>query len=115
MRNETTHWECFEKIPPQGGPQDNRNTTSARTGWWVGVSLARERDSRGGIIGGGDLCLPSPEYSCTVHCDQAHYGSVSGGGAEDRFKGGQTVMGSGRLGLGGDVEGVSGGGTDRGG
>ena len=38
-------------------------------------------DGIDGNKGGGDLCIPPPEHGRTVHCNQAHYGSVSGGGA----------------------------------
>ena len=72
-------------------------------------------DGGGGTIGGGDPCLPPPDHSRTVHCDQAHYGPVSGGGAAAGFKGVQAVVGSGQILLGGDVNVGSGGGTDVGG
>ena len=79
------------------------------------VSPAVGRDCGGGITGGGDLNIPSLEHSYTVHCDQAHYGPVSGGGAAAGFKGVQAVVGSGQILLGGDVNVGSGGGTDVGG
>ena len=69
----------------------------------MGVSPTGVRGGGGRIIGGGDLRLPSPEHSCTVHCDHAYYGPVYGGGAEAGVKGGQAVVGAGRLGLGGGV------------
>ena len=72
-------------------------------------------DGGGGITGGGDLRLLTPEYSHTVHCDHAHYGPVSGVGAEVGFKGGHVVVGAGRIGLGGDADGDYRGGTDGGG
>ena len=68
----------------------------------MGLSPAGGRDGEGGIEGGGDLRLPSPEHSRTVYCDQAHYGPVSGGGAEAGAKGGQAVVGQDRL----DLEGM---------
>ena len=64
-----------------------------------------------GISGGGDLCLTPPENSCTVHCDQDHSGPVFGGGEITVDKGVQDVVGSGGPELGGDADGVSGGGT----
>ena len=43
----------------------------------------------GGVIAeGGDLHILPPEQSRTVYYDQAHYGPVSGDGAEAGFKGG---------------------------
>ena len=80
----------------------------------MGVSLSGGRGGRGGIIGGGDLRLPPTEHSCTVHYNQAHYVPVFGGSAEAGVKGGQVVVGAGRLRLGDDVSGVSGGETGRG-
>ena len=49
------------------------------------------------------------------YCDQAHYGTVSGGREEAGVNGDQAVVGAGRIGCGGDANGVSGGGTDGGG
>ena len=112
---DTAHREGFGKIPQQGGPQDDGETTSERTGKWMGVSLAGGNNSGGGIIGIGDLKLLPPEHSHLVHGDQAHYGHVSGGGAEAGIKVGQAMVLAGRLGLGGDADGVLGGGTDGGG
>ena len=37
-------------------------------------------DGGGGVTGGGYLRLPPSEHSFTVHCYQAHYEPVSGGG-----------------------------------
>ena len=45
---------------------------------------------------------------------QAHYGPVSGGGVEAGIKGAQEVVRAGRIGLGGDVDGLLGGRTGRG-
>ena len=79
------------------------------------VSLAGGSDSGCGITGGGDLCIPPSDHSHPVHCNQAHYGPVSGGNIEARVKGGQAVVRSVQIGLGGDVDGGLGGRTDRGG
>ena len=72
------------------------------TGRKLGLLPAEGCNGRGGVAGGGDLRLPSPEHSRTVYCDQAHYGPVSGGGAEAGAKGGQAVVGQDRL----DLEGM---------
>ena len=69
-------------------------------------------NGRGGIEGGGDLLLLPLEKDCTVYCDQDHYGPVSGSGSEARLKGSQSVVGAGRTGFGGNVDGGSGGGTE---
>ena len=49
--------------------------------------------------------------SCTVHCNQACYGSVSGGREAPGVIDIQAVAGAGNPGLGGDIDGGSGGGT----
>ena len=108
--DDTMHWEVFGLIPPQGGLQADRAATSEEEGREVGVSLAGRRDEGGGVKGGGDLVLLPLEQSCTVHGDQAHYGPVSNRRDASGFTGGQTVVGAGRLGLGGDVDGGKGGG-----
>ena len=59
--------------------------------------------------------LTPPEHSCIVHCNQDHYGPVSGGSLEAGVKVDQEVVGEGRLGLGGDADGGPGGGMDGGG
>ena len=38
--------------------------------------------------------LPPPEHSRTVYWGQAHYGPVSGSGAEDGVNDGQAVVGA---------------------
>ena len=80
MGDDTAHWEVFDRIQLQGGPQADGKTTSERTGWWMGVSPAGGCDGGGGVTGGGDLRLPPLEHSHTVHCGQSHYGPVSSGG-----------------------------------
>ena len=80
----------------------------AREGQSVGIPPAGVLGGRGGTSGGGELYLQRPKHSCTVHYDQAHYVPVSGGCAEAEVKGGQSVVGSRLLGLGGDADGGSG-------
>ena len=53
--------------------------------------------------------------SIVFYCNKAHYRPVSGGGAGDRIKAGQVVVGSGWHGFGGDDDGISGGKRDGGG
>ena len=81
----------------------------------MGLPPAGGYDGGGGISRGGDLRIPSSKNSRTVYFDKAHYGPVSGGGADARVKGDHTVVRSGRVGCGGDAGGESGGGTDGGG
>ena len=69
----------------------------------------------GGNVGGGDLHLPLQEHSHTVHCDQAHYGSASGGEVDTGATGIQEVVVTGQGGCGGDVDGGFGCRTDGGG
>ena len=77
----------------------------------MGVSHAVRSNVGDGAIGGGDLRLPPPEHSCTVNCDQYHYGPVSGSGEASRIMCAQAVAGTGHLGLGRDDDGGSGSGT----
>ena len=65
------------------------------------------RDGRGRTEVGGDLRLLLPEHSLKVHCDQDHYGPVSGGGAGTGSTGIKMVVGTGRFGCGGSSEGGS--------
>ena len=71
----------------------------------MGIYPSEGRGGGGGISGGGNLCLLPPEHSSTIYCNQAHYGPVSGGGAEAGVKGDQTVVVAGRTVCGGDVDG----------
>ena len=87
MGTDTMHGEGFVQVPPKGGPQADRETTSERIEPWMGLSLAGRRVGRGGIAGSGDLHLPPPEHSCTVYCNQSHYGTVYGYVEESWVKG----------------------------
>ena len=78
----------------------------------MGLPPAGGRNGVGGIVGGGDPCLPPPEQSCTDYCNQVYSVSVSGGGEEARVKGDQAVARAGRIGCRGDVNNGSGGRTD---
>ena len=78
--DDAAHQEGVERIPPQGGLQADMTTTSERAGRWMDVSPAGGSDGGGGITVGGYLSLPQPEHSLTVHCNQFHYGPMSGGG-----------------------------------
>ena len=49
-------------------------------------------DGEGGAAGGGYLRILPPEQICTVHCDQAHYVPISGGGETPRCKGVQLMV-----------------------
>ena len=89
MGDDTPYWDNFGRIPRQGGPQADREATLEREGWRMGIPPAGGHNGGGGIVGGGDPHLPPPEQSCTVYCDQAYYGDVSGGGLKARVKGDQ--------------------------
>ena len=82
------------------------------TGQSMGLSTYGRCNSGGGISGGGDISLSSPEQSRKVYFDQAHYGTVFGSAAEAGAKSGQRVVGARRTGFRGDAYGGSGGGTD---
>ena len=109
MDYDPPHWEVVGRIPPQGGPQADVEATSAREGWRVGIPPSGGCNGGGGAAGVVDLHLPPPEHSFTVYCDQAHYGPVSGGGAETGATVVQAVVGKGRVGCGGDSDRRSGG------
>ena len=81
--------------------------TSEMEGQYVGLSPAGGRNGGGGITGGVYLRLPPPEKSCTVHCNQSYYGTVSGGGEASGVTGGQSVVGSRMIGPGRDAYSVS--------
>ena len=72
------------------------------------------RNDGSGTAGDGDLHIPPSEHGRKVHCDQAHYGPVSGSRAETGAKDIQAVMGIGWGGRERDADGGSGGGTDGG-
>ena len=108
------YWEVFGQIPPQGGPQDDRETTLEIEGHSEGIPPAGGHDGGGGTAGGRDLRLPLTEHGFTVYCEHAHYEPVSGEGAEAVAKGFQAVMDTGRDGCEGDVDYGSGGRKDKG-
>ena len=60
----------------------------------------------------GDLRLPPPEHSCKVHCNQAHYVPMYGGGEVSGATGVQAVVGTGSIAIGRHGEGSPGGGMD---
>ena len=101
------HLEGFGQIPPQGGLQDDWTATAERYWREVGVFSSGGDGGGDGVTGGGDLLLPPPEHSCTVYCEQAHYGLVSCGGEASGVTVVQVVVSSGRNGLGGDMDGGS--------
>ena len=78
--DDTVYWEGVGRIPPQGDLQADGTATSEGGVWEVDVYLTGIRYGGGGVIVGGYLCLPPPEHSHTVHCNQAHYVPVSGSG-----------------------------------
>ena len=115
MGDNPTHWEGVGRIPPQGGLQTDGELNLVREGRRVEITPAGGRDGGVGTEGGGYLRLPPPEKTRTVHCDQAHYGPVSSGGAETGATGLQEVVIEGCGGCEGDADGILGGGTDGGG
>ena len=90
-----------------------RQPRRERDGGWI-YPPTGGCDGGGGFTGGGDLRLPPPEHSCTVYCDNADYGPMSGGKVEAKAKGGNKMVGTGGFGFGGDADGVPGGRIDGG-
>ena len=78
----------------------------------MGVSSYGGSHGVGGITVGGYLCLPPPEHSCTIHCNQVQYGPVSRDGEASRVMGVQSMVVAVKLVLVRDVDGGSGGGTE---
>ena len=109
--NDTTNWEGFERISPQGGPQDNETANPDRDFQYVGVTPAGGGDGRDGVTGGGDLHILPPEHSLTVHCNHAYHGPMSGRGEASGVTDVQGVVVSRRPGLVEDTDDGSGGGT----
>ena len=107
MGGDTAHWKGFGRIPPQCFPQDDGTTTLERAGWWMGVSYYVGSNGKVGITGSGGLRLMLPQHSCTVHCNQDHYGPVSGVRSVSRVKDVQSVVERRR-----DADSGLGGGTD---
>ena len=93
MGYDDVHQEGVGRIPPQCGPQDDREATSERERRSVDIPYSGGRDGGSGTTGGGGLCLPLTEHGHKIHCDQAHYGPESGGGAETGAKYIQSVVG----------------------
>ena len=58
--DELPYWEGVGRIPPQGGPQADREATSSREVQCVDITPNGGRDDGGGTVGGGDLRLPPP-------------------------------------------------------
>ena len=50
------HWEGTRRIPPQGGPHNDRAETKAGTIWGGSVPLTGGGNGGGGPEGSGDLC-----------------------------------------------------------
>ena len=73
------------------------------------ISLTVSINGRGGLVGGGDLSFPPQEHSCTVHCNQYHYGPVSGGGEAYWVTGGQALVETGWIGPGRNADSILGG------
>ena len=70
---DTTHWEGFGKIIPQGGPKAEREATSERTGRSMVLSPSGVCDDGDGTAVGGYLLLPLPEHAPPVYCNQNNY------------------------------------------
>ena len=114
MVHDPLHWEGVGWIPPHWERQTEKESTLAGKVICLDLPPSGGRNAGGGNAGGGDLRLPTKEHSCTVYCDEAHYGPVSGGRSDNGFKGDQGVAEAGYIVCGGDVEGGLVGGIDGG-
>ena len=88
------HWDELVWLPPQGIPKTYGTAKAEGNGWDVGVTPSGGRNGGCRPVGGGDLSCPPTERSRTVHCNQAHYELVSGGGATPGDKGVSEVVGA---------------------
>ena len=105
MGDDTVHWEGVGKIPTQGGLQADGTENLEGEGQDLSASPSEGRHGGSGFTGCGDLSIPPLEHSCTVHFNQAHYGTVSGNLESSGVTGGKKVVGARRLGIGRDVDG----------
>ena len=79
MGDISTHREDAERILSLGGAEIYREA-SETSGTWEFVIPAIDNSNGGGGIGGGRyVFLPLLEHSFTVHYNQTHYVSISGG------------------------------------
>ena len=81
MVHDTAYGEGLGMVPPQGGPQADREATLERMGQSLSLSPDKGRDGGSRLERGGELRLPLPEHIHTVYCDKDHYGHVSDIGA----------------------------------
>ena len=107
----TAHWEYLGQIPPQGGTYTDGESTTEGAVWYVRLTPNVWGEGGGAPTWGGDLRLPPPEHSLSVHQDQVHYGPVSFGRYMPRDKGFQAVVGAGGPLIGGEADGGLVGGT----
>ena len=103
------HQEDAGRLSPPGDIATDGVAANIEGGWEMGLPTSGYGNGRCGLLGGGDECRLPPEHSCTCHCNQTHYGSVSGGGAAPWEAGTPEVLGTGDLGPGGDAGGCKGG------
>ena len=73
--------------------------------WELGIPTFGRGDGRGGLAGGGNLCHPPTEHSCTVHRGYTQDGYLSGSGASPWGTDVPVGMIPGEFGPGGDVGG----------
>ena len=68
MGHDTENGEGLGRVTPQVGPQVYGEATLDRTGRVWGIFPSGVHDGVVVLVGGGDLRLPPPEYSCIVCC-----------------------------------------------
>ena len=69
MSPDAAYEEGVGQIPPQGGPQAEREATAEGAGWSLVLPPSGGCNGGGGFAGGGDLRLPLSEHSCAIYCD----------------------------------------------
>ena len=103
MGDVSTHCEDAVCISPLFDTPNYRAADDTAGGRELGLTNSGDGDGGGGLGGCGDICLPLPEHSRTVHYDQTHYGSVSGREADTWGAGVPLVVGTGDIGPGRDT------------
>ena len=109
----STHLEDAGWLSTLGDKPTNKAESKTSGRQELAVPPNDDVDIRGGLGGGGDIHHTPPEHRHTFHCDQKHYGSMSGSGAAPWGAGIPAVVGIGYSGPRGDAGGEKCSGYDR--
>ena len=104
------HWEDAEHLLFPCDTLTDREVSKTAGRQELVLSSTDNSSNRGGLVGGGDICCLTLEHNCTVHRNQTHNGSTTGGKAAPLGMVVPEVAGTGENGPGRDVGGIKGGG-----